>query len=222
MREDLRWIGISALLVVLFISILSFLDMGDAPTGMVSLMAVFGKTTGNVVGLNACVASFKITSPEGVTVYPGASTSIDVDITDVKCGFTQASLALADFPKELYSVTPAQFSSLAPTVKKYTFAITFDMPAGSGGRIYYTKPRITTSSSTFSGKAMTVTVEAQPEKPALTAGAPVIKGLETTDAEESPVSFFSSGTWWKMALIAVVFALSLVIYEFAPVSRKKR
>jgi len=219
MNENVRWIGISILLVILLLGSVSFLGPGVAPTGMISFNSLMSKITGRIVGLPDCRVSMNIGIPEAFTIYPGDTTDITFEVSDVKCGVTHASLTLIDFPAEYYSVTPDYHASLYPS-ETHKYVVHFYAPESDAGMFYIAKAKISGDNMMFYSNDFEVTVALLPEKPAKTAGAPVISDLVVTEANGEPGVEASPRAWWLISFISVITAISFVIYEYVPHTEK--
>ncbi|MFH1450477.1 MAG: hypothetical protein ABIF92_00660 [archaeon] len=220
MNENIRWIGISFLLVVALISSISFLGNGVAPTGMVSFHGFMNTLTGNIVGLPDCIASFTLSSPDTVTVYSGMTTNMDVQLSDVKCGLTHVSLDLVDFPSEYYSVSPETYDAVYPSTA-HSFTVSFKMPDETPGRVYLTQVRLLGDNMVFYGNDIEVKIAENPEKPAVPSSEAQIESLVLTETDGRFLSILSPRAWLLLGLTAVVAAIALVLYNYVPHKAKE-
>jgi hypothetical protein len=162
----------------------------------------------------------KISAPEAVTISPGAHTDIQIDVSDINCGVSRATLTLTDFPEDYYTVTPEYHPTLSPK-NDNSYTITFSAPKAAEGMVYLTNARIRGSGSNFYSSDIEVTVDTLPTKPGAVAGTPAIENIVTTKSRGVLDSFLSSQTWWAVSLIVVIAAISLVIYEYLPEEARK-
>jgi len=221
MKDRIRWIGISVLLVLLVVSSAAFLNNGVAPTGLISLNAILTQVTGNIVGLPDCRVSLDIEVPESFTLYPMTPTDMAVKVSNVKCGVTHAELELVNFPEDYYTVMPKYHASFAPG-RTYKYLVHFNAPKEQEGMIYVSKARIKATSLIFHSDEFEVRIDSMPEKPAVTAGAEPIGKVITTEAEGVSEADLSGQSWWGIGMVLVVTAISLVIYEYVPHEGKGR
>jgi len=220
MKDRIRWIGISILIIFLVVSSAAFLNNGVAPTGLISLNAILTQATGRIVGLPDCRVSLDIAVPESFTLSPKTPIDMAVTVSNVKCGVTHAELDLVNFPEEYYTVMPKYHASLAPG-RTYKYLVHFNAPEEQAGMIYVSKARIKGTSLIFYSDEFEVRVAAMPEKPAV-AGAEPIQKVITTESEGVTEAVLSEQSWWGIGLVMVVTAISLVIYEYVPHEGKKK
>jgi len=219
MNEKLRWISISVLLVLLVISGTAFMSNGVAPTGFISLNAILNSVTGRVTGLPDCRASVNIGTPESVIIYPDTSADVEITISDVKCGVNTASLSLVNFPEDYYTVSPSFYPALFPR-KTHVYKIHFNAPSSAEGMVYVVQAQVNGDAFKFTSNDFEVNVAKMPAKPGIAPPAK-IEGVTNSESIGIIETFLSRSSWWGIGMVVVILLLSLVIYEYAPLKRRR-
>lgn len=179
---------------------------------ILSTTVLSGGISGHIIGVpSSCISRIHINAPDSIEMYPGESTTFEVEIYNVSCGVSYVRLSLLAFDDGWYEVAPSSIPVIAPRESKY-FVVYLDIPGNADLKTYATPYQVRTNQGTFTLGDFELNI-VEPEKPKEDISTQISSGDAPEQKSEIMPLSENAKFWYGVAMIASIFAIILVGME---------